>query len=105
VIAHPFESTITKRTRNNSDFSYFVTKGNHLIEKETLNSMSTILFISEETDLEYFKKNGSILCKLVSQLARASRSLSTQQELRKKRNLEIAFLFLCDTINASFHFY
>jgi hypothetical protein len=68
VIAHPFESTITKRTRNNSDFSYFVTKGNHLIEKETLNSMSTILFISEETDLEYFKKNGSILCKLVSRI-------------------------------------
>jgi hypothetical protein len=67
-VAHPFESTITNRIRNNSDFSYFVTKGNHLIEKETLNSMSTILFISEETDLEYLKKNGSILCKLVSRI-------------------------------------
>jgi hypothetical protein len=73
-IAHPFVSTITNRTRNNSDFSYFVTKNDNLIEEEILNSMNTILFISEETDLEYLKSNGDINCKLVSRIGKGSPS-------------------------------
>ena len=56
-VALPLVRQSFSRDCNNSDFSFFIDKEDHMIVTDTINGLNTILLFSEKTNIEKLKED------------------------------------------------